>query len=176
MFKRISVAMAAFVAVVSSARAGVYYVDQAATGSGDGSSWENAFTTLPSAIAAATAEGDEIRVKFGDMTITETIVIKNHPGLAIRGGYTGEDDAREGRSNIQRDNASDLRFRIFAVTASKIVFDGLGINNGRLDDTTGILGLGVCLQSACEADFNNCSFTNNHALNGNSGWSHTWTG
>ena len=66
-----------------------YYVKPAATGAGDGSSWENA-TTIAEAIGKADAN-DEIRCVAGTYSVTATINIAK--ALAIKGGYKGEDEA-----------------------------------------------------------------------------------
>ena len=78
-------------------RAGIYYVDAAAVGAGDGSSWTDAFVHLQDALAIVGA-GDEIRVAQGvykpdqgasvdllDRDTTFTLV----DGVAILGGYAG---------------------------------------------------------------------------------------
>lgn len=42
----------------------IYRVDPTASGANDGSSWTDAFTSLSSAISAATADGDQIRIHY----------------------------------------------------------------------------------------------------------------
>ena len=64
------------------APAKVVYVSQGATGSGSGSSWENACTTITAGLAAS-ASGDEIWVKSA--TYPEAIDMKE--GVALYGGF-----------------------------------------------------------------------------------------
>ena len=157
--KKLMMAMIAVCAALG-AMANTYYVTP--DGTGDGSDWANAFGSLQAALAAATEEGDEIRVKQGDYTMTAETAIASHPGLTIRGGYTGDGETREGRSNFLRDAASTDYFRLFSVTGSTVAFDGIGFLNGKFNvDASGALGLAVCLKTSCNATFTNCLFRNN---------------
>ena len=161
--KKLMMALGACVCALG-AWANTYYVTP--DGTGDGSDWANAFGSLQAALAAATEEGDEIRVKQGDYTMTAETTIASHPGLTIRGGYTGDGETREGRSNFLRDAASTDYFRLFSVTGSTVAFDGIGFLNGKFSGAVkGILGLGVCLQTSCNATFTNCLFKNNGVYN-----------
>ncbi len=83
--------------LVNTAFAGVIYVDANAPGSNNGSSWENAYTTLQDAIFYASS-GDEIRTAKGTylpdhgtfqtlLGRTATFTLKN--GVEIKGGYAG---------------------------------------------------------------------------------------
>ena len=60
----LAAAASAVLLLASVVQAGVIYVDDGASGAGDGSSWEDAFTDLQEALAAA-ENGDEIRVGRG---------------------------------------------------------------------------------------------------------------
>jgi predicted outer membrane repeat protein len=77
------------------------YVNQAAGGSNDGSSWANAFTDLQAALAEADS-GDEIWVAVGVYKPTTdagdreaSFQLRN--GVALYGGFAGTEDAREQR-------------------------------------------------------------------------------
>ena len=138
-------------------------VDVAACGRGDGSSWNDA-TTFANALSLAVAAGDEIRMRSGEYLIGDTISIASHPGLAIRGGYSGNGTERSGETVIYRDIASTYAHRIFYATASTLVFDSLTIANGSFTSSGGY-GQGVSLYSACNATFTNCIFRNNGCNN-----------
>jgi len=136
-----------------------YFVDASALGDGSGGDWSNACTTLGDAVAKATAQGDEIRVK-GDLVQSNAVTIASHPGLAIRGGYTGDGVTRSGRSRLVRDAKLD-RFKIFIVSGSTVTFDGLSVEKGSWN-VSGTYGQGVELTDACTAVFTNCAFAANN--------------
>ncbi len=85
----------------------VLFVDSAATGANDGSSWEDAFTNLQDALAAARALGaraDEVRVAQGTYTPAEpngnrAASFEMIDGVVIRGGYGGVSAANPDRWN-----------------------------------------------------------------------------
>lgn len=64
----------------------VTYVDASAMGLNNGSSWQNAFTTLGAAITATPA-GGEIRMKVGTYTQNSTLTIDKN--IIIKGGFAG---------------------------------------------------------------------------------------
>ena len=85
------------VSLIQPLAAKVICVDATATGLNNGSSWQNAYTSLRSAIAASVS-GDQIRVAQGTYrpdqgtgatagSRTSTFQIKS--GVAVRGGYAG---------------------------------------------------------------------------------------
>ena len=148
-------------------QAGTYYVDANAAEGGTGTSWGDAFNSLGAALEVATGEGDEILLAGNDLTPEATFTIANHPGLTIRGGYTGEDTVtRTGRTRI----VGNLTFRIFEISASTVTFDGVSIEKGH-KYVKGGLGHGVQLlnMDGCTATFTNCLLNANGKNEGENG-------
>ncbi len=78
---------------------GIIYVDHTATGSNNGSNWENAFTDLQDALSAAVT-GDEIWVADGvykpGSPRTNSFALKS--GVALYGGFAGGETSRSIRN------------------------------------------------------------------------------
>ncbi len=145
---------AAVLAVVLSATVAaafpIRFVDPAAAGVADGTSWSNAFTSLQTAIAAA-QPGDEIRVATGRYLPTAaldraaTFPLKS--GVALRGGFAGvvapdpdERDPVAYPSILSGDIgtpavASDNSYHVVSATAvdATAVLDGFEIADGNAD-------------------------------------------
>jgi hypothetical protein len=85
MIKKIVLFFCLFLALSPQAVAATKYLDNAATGSGDGSSWTNAYTTFSAANAGVSA-GDTLYVSGGSTTKT----------------YSGQWDLADGASSVSR--------------------------------------------------------------------------
>jgi predicted outer membrane repeat protein len=105
----------AFVMLVSMAGVAlagtVWYVNQAATGANDGSSWSDAFTDLQSALThSSLAAGDEIWVAAGTYKPTggtdRTVSFTLNAGVALYGGFAGGETSLDARNWV--DNATVL--------------------------------------------------------------------
>ena len=70
---------------------GIVYVNAAATGANDGTTWADAYTDIAAAIADANAKGASVYVAKGIYTITDKLTVTAIP--AIYGGFRGNDDA-----------------------------------------------------------------------------------
>ena len=128
----------------------VLYVNTAATGSNNGSSWDDAFTTLPPALTAA-ASGDEIWVAAGtykpatasDRTVS--IAMKN--GVGVYGGFAGTETqrsqrdpaatrhdplGRHRRAGVANDNSYHVVTASASVTVTGVL-DGFTITDGQAD-------------------------------------------
>ncbi len=160
--------------------ANVIAVHKDATGSNDGSSWGNAFTTVQAALSAATA-GKEIWIAAGtykpNATNTNTgFQLKNN--VDIYGGFTGIEGLRSERDFINNvtvlsgdfnaddnytstpaGNISDNATHVLG-WASNITVDGLTIQGGNADG--GDVG-GALLADSGSATFKNIVFKHNHA-------------
>jgi hypothetical protein len=66
----------------------IIYVKHNATGSNDGTSWNNAYTTIKAALTAAN-DGAEIYVVSGSYPITASLAQKS---VKIYGGFAGAND------------------------------------------------------------------------------------
>lgn len=135
-----------------------YYVDQDATGAGDGSTWSDASVTLQGALAVA-EDGDEIRVAEGTYlpdqgpAVTEgdrrsTFLLQG--AFSVRGGYAGvgspEPDARDPATwqtvlsgDLARDDTttagegrSDNAYHVVTLDGD-VILDGFIIEGGQAD-------------------------------------------
>ncbi len=167
-------------ATCSNAGAAVIYVNAAATGANNGSSWTDAYTSLQPALAAA-GSGDEIWVVAGTYRPTSTttrgisFALKN--GVGVYGGFLGTETSRSQRdpaANVTilsgdigvAGNSSDNSYHVVTadstVTASGVL-DGFTITGGNANGATpddrgaGLLG------SSASPTVGHCVFTGNVA-------------
>lgn len=169
----------------------VSYVDDSATGAGDGSSWEDAFTDLQDALAAAGA-GKIIRVAQGTYKPApqggarkSTFQLRN--GVRISGGYAGcgadvpdRRDIEQYRTLLSGDlNGDDLpewenrsdnsRHVVSAIGVdATVVLDGVTVKGGYADGVDSDWpfinsGAGLYVENGSPTIIN-CTFTGNLAL------------
>jgi predicted outer membrane repeat protein len=173
----------ALLCVLAAASGGVSvvrYVNGAAVGANDGTSWANAFTDLQAALAAAVS-GDEIWIAAGTYKPTSTtsrsvsFALKN--GVGVYGGFVGNEVSRGDRNPAVNvtilsgdigvgGNSSDNSYHVVtaasAVTASTIL-DGFTITGGNANGSTpDDLGAGLLGASASPV-VAHCIFTGNTA-------------
>lgn len=110
------------------------FCDPSATGSNNGTSWDNAYTSFQAAIDAGAAT-DEVWVKARSITLAATIDFDNANNIKIYGGFdtglTGTSGSVAGRdlaANITTLNGNAAR-TIGAITRSVLV-DGFDFYNG----------------------------------------------
>ncbi|HEY2798182.1 MAG TPA: right-handed parallel beta-helix repeat-containing protein [Thermoanaerobaculia bacterium] len=148
---RLSAAVATvFMVLASAASAGVLYVNASATGSDNGSSWADAFTSLPPALASANS-GDEIWVAaatYKPATVSDrtvSIALKN--GVGVYGGFNGTETMRSQRDPLVNvtilsgdigtpGSAIDNSYHVVTAAASVTntgVVDGFTITAGQAD-------------------------------------------
>lgn len=147
---RLLAAFTLFFAVSAAATAGVIYVNTAATGANDGSSWADAYTTVPPALSAA-GSGDEIWVAAGTYKPTATadrtisFALKNAVG--VYGGFDGTETMRSERDpvanlttlsgdigvpGVANDNSYHVVTAAATVTATGVL-DGFTVTAGQAD-------------------------------------------
>ena len=161
------------------------YVDPNALGDNSGSSWDNAFTNLQSALSAA-FDGDTIKIADGTYKPTTTtnrtvsFLLKNR--LGIYGGYAGagapNPDARDttlyptilsGEIGIERSN-SDNSYNVVVCKYldGPVTLDGLTITRGHANNSAAeqtYHGGGIFIYQ-CSPSISNCVFTENFASYG----------
>ncbi|HWZ86999.1 MAG TPA: hypothetical protein VN032_12405, partial [Thermoanaerobaculia bacterium] len=90
-----------FIAAAPFAEAGVIFVNGAATGANNGSSWANAYVSLQSGLTAA-GSSDEIWVAAATYkptaTIDRTISFALKNGVGVYGGFNGTETQRSQRN------------------------------------------------------------------------------
>ena len=139
----------------------VLYAGSAMTGRGDGDGAANAAGDLQALLDSAVCSGDEIRILAGTNTLTAALVVKNNPGLVIRGGYTGVGEDRSGVTVLRRDPAGSRKMRILEVSASTITLDSLTISDARYSYPYTFYAQGVALLGGCDTTITNCTFLRN---------------
>lgn len=166
------------------------FVDHQATGSNDGSSWANAYTSVQSAIAELNdpkAGGDgEIWVAEGTYTPTagtdQTVSFSPGSGVWLFGGFIGvgpggnelDRSVRDWRAhpttlsgNIGASGASDNSqhvVRYGGVFITNTILDGFRITDGRATIASGAGG-GISVINDASPLIRNCVIANNTTLN-----------
>ena len=172
----------------------VIYVDSTATGAGDGSSWEDAYTDLQDAMDEAEGQtGIEIWVAEGtyipsEQTSTDderTATFNLLNGVSILGGFNGDESQKENRDADPSSNntvlSGDIGARGFEGDNSYHVVNGEGLDNTSLLDGFTITkgradgdsrphwwGAGIRLKSA-STELSNLIIKNNFADTGGGG-------
>ena len=179
--------------------AATWYVDAAAAGSGDGSSWENAFTSVAEALITASS-GDEIWAAAGTYrpeydpswngapadARTKTFALRS--GVALYGGFAGTETSRDERNPAANatiltgdlgteGETSDNSYHVVYASGvdASAVLDGFTITGGYADGTTSphSCGGGMYCNSA-QPSLTGCTFSRNRAYIG--GGICNWTG
>ena len=138
-----------------------YFVNDDAAGANDGTSWENAFTDLQSALAVAVA-GDSIWVASGTYkpslsidgsTDARTASFSLKSGVALYGGFEGVENQLEKRSSdpaltvlsgdigVAGDSADNSYHVVYVSGVTGAVFDGFTVTGGRGDRAMGAWNL-----------------------------------
>ena len=137
----------------STLQAAIIYVDSAASGAHNGSSWTDAYKDLQNALGSA-GSGDEIWVVQGTYcpsitgTLTERFTVAD--GVGLYGGFAGGEVARSARDYVNNvtilsgdlDKDGTLANNSYTVVytiwvSSSTVIDGFTITGGNADDPVG---------------------------------------
>jgi predicted outer membrane repeat protein len=154
----------------------VIFVNPAATGSDDGTSWDNAYTSLQSALGSA-GQGDEIWVAAGTYLphATDAAVSFNMiEGVDLYGGFTGFEFAREARDWSTNEtilsgdigttgDASDNSYHVVVGASARL--DGFTVIAGNARGTSPDNFGGGMYNEDVAPVVANCWFKQNHAIN-----------
>jgi hypothetical protein len=140
----------------------IWFVDDTATGNNDGSSWEDAFTTVQLAVIAAVS-GDWIWVAEGTYTSDSPIssVLTMKAGVEIYGGFTGTEAELSERGNPAEqptilDGAGTNNSVVLGASYARL--DGFTIKDGNTGD-----GGGMFNENVTNLVVANCIFNKNQA-------------
>lgn len=154
--------------------AATVYVDAGASGSNDGTSWANAYSSLSTALSSSTA-GDSLWVKAGTYkpgtARNETFTVNKT--LNIYGGFDGTETMEAQRNpssnptilsgdiGVANDN-SDNSYTVITLTSGTITLDGFTIRDGKSQSSS---SASAGLKSGVNVDLTmkNCKFLSNEA-------------
>ncbi len=164
------------------ANARTIYVDAAATGINDGSSWSNAFMDLQSALASA-MPGDEIWVAAGTYKPTagndRTATFQLVNGVALYGGFAGTETTPGERDWVPNvtilsgdigvvADSTDNSYHVVtgSGTDSTAVLDGFIVTDGNADGMGTDQNGGGMINNGGSPEVTNVTFSKNSAIGG----------
>jgi Secretion system C-terminal sorting domain len=173
------------------ASAQVVYVNRAATGANNGTSWANAYTNLRTAMRVTSTVGRQIWVAAGTYRVDTTSGFVMNPGVQLYGGFAGTETAlgqRNATTNVtilsgdisgndtpgnfttnRTDNALHVIWLTGTDTVSRAVIDGFAIRGGNTaatNATTPAVGRGGGILAVTKVTIRNCTFSDNFGANG----------
>ncbi|MBX2815954.1 MAG: right-handed parallel beta-helix repeat-containing protein, partial [Saprospiraceae bacterium] len=158
------------------------YVSLNATGAGDGSSWADAYTSIPDAVSGS-PKGSALWIAAGTYTLSQPLVLEE-ADLDLIGGFAGTESALDQRDFSQEtilsadaagddlpgdlvSNSSDNLEHVLLISESTpMTIDGIVIEGGRgaLSGTfADLAATGGGVFCVGEIDFINCKIRNNVA-------------
>lgn len=143
--------------------AAIRYVNINASGTGNGTSWANAYTNFKTAIDNA-ATGDEVWVAKGTYQPSSGTSFSMKNGVKIYGGFNGGEatlNARNWRSNLTILRGNNSRVLYNSTLSSTALLDGFTITGGNINSSGG----GV-YNDASSPTFVNCTFSGNTGVYG----------
>jgi hypothetical protein len=167
----------------------LYYVDHAATGTNDGSSWSDAFTTVQPALdaagtrAAAGATGCEVWVAQGTYYVYATgqgDTINLRDGVGLYGGFAGTETARSDADpsahptildgHASATGTSSVYHVVTSADVPSATIDGFTVQGGNASSTgNGSAGGGIlisCFSTHTTVTVSRCEVANNAAVYG----------
>jgi large repetitive protein len=170
--------LALLLAMCAQLPAAVAYVDAAASGANNGTSWANARTSLVTALAAAVS-GDEIWIRAGTYkpTALRTSSFQLKSGVNVYGGFAGtetsrgERDWRRNQTILSGDIGTvgiytdDTYHVVLSPVSGTAVLDGCVVRDGYAEGSSpNYFGGGVYAASGNgTVTLRNCTFLNNKA-------------
>lgn len=164
----VSAALAAFLCAgfsqtVASAR--IVYVNRAATGAQNGSSWQDAYTSIQRGVDDA-GMGDEVWVAAG--TYVENVNL--HSNIGLYGGFQGTESQRQDRNPAVNFTSIDGAGQGSCVSfdfgaGPRTILDGFRLRNGR-DNNGGGGGGGVFVSNSVTGTISNNVITENTGSQG----------
>jgi len=151
------------------------------TGPWDGDSWATAYSDLQQALADAYLRATEVWVAAGIYRPTKgsdrRISFRLKSGLALYGGFRGDETAREQRDWITNETvlSGDLRSPLgvagnsyhVVIGAEGATLDGFTVTAGNADGEGFYAhGGGMLNYNACSSAISHCTFASNQALEG----------
>ena len=157
------------------------YVNANATGTNDGSSWDNAYTSLQDALSTACFTGD-IWVAAGTYKpgTTPEDSFNLPQGVTILGGFNGTETSADERNwqanptilsgDLNNNTTSDAgdSYNIVKLLGSNVTIDGFTLEYGHANDSNNGSGnLGAAIYNLGNDNIiNNCVFHDNQAITG----------
>ena len=137
----------------------VWYVAADATAGGSGTSWQEAFGDLQSAVLAA-AVGDEIWVKTGTYLLDNQISVGKV--VKIYGGFEGTETYRRQRDWQNQPVVLDGQeaHRCLFISQDAVI-NGITVRNGAIPGYTDLRG-GAAYIDNCSPQWINCTFADNY--------------
>ncbi|RNC86406.1 MAG: T9SS C-terminal target domain-containing protein [Winogradskyella sp.] len=137
----------------------IIYVDQNATGSGDGTTWANAFNTIQEAIHLINntcTTVDEIHIAEG--SYLEGSQLNINKAMTIKGSYPSGGGIQDFENNPTMIDGNEIHRVINASHTTGILFlEGITVQNGRVSDDGG------GIYTSGDLDLNNVKILNNKA-------------
>ena len=135
----------------------VIYVKHDAGGANNGTSWNDAFTTLQSALAAARG-GNQLWIAQGTNNSSGTLQMKS--GVDMYGGFNGTETALEQRDWQNNVTTIDGQSAARVLNGASAVLDGFTITGGSGENG------GALYNDSCSPVIRNCIFNANSGVNG----------
>jgi len=154
----------------------IRYVNPAGTTPGNGSSWSDAYTTLPPALAASQS-GDEVWIRAGRVIPTggATGVFAVPAGVTVRGGFDGTETAPGDRDPalvhatiLSGDQPVNDSARVVAINGT-VTLDRLVISDADSTGATTVSRGAGCVVNVGSLLAIDCLIQNNRATNPTSG-------
>ncbi|MFT3796367.1 hypothetical protein [Flavobacterium sp.] len=171
--KKITLSAVMLLLASANAFAARYYVDKNATGTNNGQTWTNAFTTIESAFAASII-GDEIWVSNDVYLVNATLSVPN--GVKLYGGFAGTEallserdlsanittlNGDIGTTGVPTDNVSVIMRLLNSSSGTRV--DGFKFINGYNNSSALDSGGSAITSDNSSATVENCQFLINHA-------------